>query len=417
MMGKIRSLAAPIGAQGLYSIAGMMVTLVGTLAMAPDAWGRVAIILSAFFIVVAFVRGAGSIPILVFLSGDVSGAHWARRPALILTTLVSLVAGNIPVLVGFSVGLPLAGILIGLATVTYSLYDLARTIDLATGDYARVVRSDAVMFGLLILGMLGCLTDLPAEVVVPGAMVLAYGVGTVVSLLGQPRSSSLRIRGYWRHYGKDIPFLALDALLMATTVNGFVFLAGIMGSPELAGAFRTAISLFVGPLQLLQTASSPFLVRVLRGSARAFEAAPTLDTRLRTLRQPTLLIGAFVLVGALYGVLALSLGGWISRALHQDVWTAASELALACALLIGALGASSVLSTFLRYRHSSHLLFGVRIITLAASLATFAWLFGPAQASLSLAIAAAAAPWILVPGLFALAFWRPVAPRLGTALV
>ncbi|RLP81390.1 hypothetical protein D9V34_12255 [Mycetocola lacteus] len=416
MLGKIRSLGAPIGAQGLYSIAGMVVTLVGTLAMAPDTWGRVAIILSAFFIVVAFVRGAGSIPILVFLSGDATAAYWARRPALILTALVAALTGTIPALVGFSVGLPLPGILLGLATITYSLYDITRTIDLATGDFTRVVRSDAVMFGLLLLGLLLCLTDLPADSVVPASMVLAYGVGTAVSLLGQPRSESLRIRGYWRHYGRDIPFLALDALLMATTVNGFVFLAGIMGSPELAGAFRTAISLFIGPLQLAQTASSPFLVRMLRGSARAYEQDPGADLRLRTLRQPALLVAAFVLVGACYGAIALVAGGAISRLLTQEVWIAAADLALACALLIGALGASSLLSTFLRYRHSSHLLFWVRVMTLLASMAIFAALFGPAGAPLTVAIAAAAAPWIVVPGLFALAFWRPVSPRLGAAL-
>ncbi|MCS4275672.1 hypothetical protein M2390_000833 [Mycetocola sp. BIGb0189] len=411
MMGKIRSLAAPIGAQGLYSIAGMVVTLVGTLAMAPDAWGRVAIILSAFFIVVAFVRGVGSIPILVFLSGDTEGILWARRPALILTALTSSLAGVIPALVGFSVGMPAAGILVGLATITYCLYDLARTIDLSLGAFTRVIRSDAVMFGILVLGLLTAFTGTPTEIVVPATMALAYGVGTAVSLLAQPHSGSLRIRGYWRKFGRDIPFLTLDSLLMASTVNGFVFLAGALGSPELAGAFRTSVSLFVGPLQLLQTASSPFLVRRLRASARGFERDSALDARRSSLGEPAVMIAAFVATGALYGTVAMFAGGWLAALLHQEVWAQAARLALASSLLIGILGASSVLSTFLRYRHSSHGLFALRIITIVGSLATFILLFGTGLATLDTAIMAAGLPWLILPGIFSLACWRPVRAR------
>lgn len=409
-MTRLRAAALPLVAQILFTLAQVSVTIAGSATLSPDDWGRFAQLLSVFFIAMAFVRGFSSLPILVFLSGDESQARSAKRAGSILGSLAALPAFGGLVIAGILVGAPEAGALLGASIVSYSLYDTARSVELASGAFPRIVTADATLMMLLTIGSAASfLPGTDPGVVLPIAMMGAYAGGAAVLSIGRRPSASWTVRTFASEYRKDMPFLALDGALLASILGAFVIITGATSSLPEAGAFRTCLTLLVGPLQAIQNSISPLAIRQLRQSAKSSRAPDGVDTRRATLRQPLTFVAAGLTSGALYGFLVSVAALALLLAIDLPIIEASVPYAFGGSVLVSSLWASSIFSSFMRYRRPNSELTAIRFATLAASLSLFCVWTIALGAELSTALLVSSIPLLVIPAAHTLLRWAPVA--------
>lgn len=409
-MTRLRTAALPLVAQILFTLAQVSVTIVGSASLSPDDWGRFALLLSVFFIAMAFVRGFSSLPILVFLSGDESQARSAKRAGSILGSLAAVPAFGALVIAGTLVGAPGVGALLGASIVSYSLYDTARSVELACGAFPRIVRADAILMMLLALGSgASFLPGADPGVVLPIAMIGAYAAGAAVLSLGRRPSASWTVRTFTSEYRKDMPFLALDGALLASILGAFVIITGTTSSLSEAGAFRTCLTLLIGPLQAVQNSISPVAIRHLRQSAKSSRAPDGVDTRRATLRQPLTFVAAGLASGAVYGCLVSVAAFVLLLTIDLPIIQAAVPYAFGGSVLVSSLWASSIFSSFMRYRRPNSELTAIRFATLAASLSLFCVWTMTLDAELSTALLVSSVPLLVIPATHTLLRWAPVA--------
>lgn len=409
-MRRLKRAGLPLAAQILFTLAQVSVTVAGSATLHPDDWGRFALLLSVFFIAMAFVRGFSSLPVLVFLSGDEVQARSAKRAASLVGLMATAPAFVALLVAGALVGAPDVGALLGVSLVSYSLYDTARAVELASGAFRRIVGADAVLLAILAGG--SAVSFLPGAapgVVLPLAMLGAYAVGAAVLAIGRRASSHWTLRMFISEYSRDLPFLAVDSALLASVLGSFVIITGTTSSLSEAGAFRTCITLLVGPLQAVQSSISPLAIRSLRQSAKQSAAAPGADTRRVTLGPPVSFAAAGLAAGAVYGLLVSLAAAALLLLIELPVIATAVPYAFGGSVLVSALWASSIFSSFMRYRRPNSELTVARLTTLTASLSAFAVCTIVFDAGLSTALLISAIPLLVIPAAHTLARWAPVA--------
>ena len=419
-MRRLRRLGLPFAAQAMLSLGQMGITLVGTAALAPEAWGRLAVLLSVFFMAGGFVRGFGALPVVIYLSGDAERSRAARRAAVLLTLVAAAPASIAIAVVGVVLGTAASGLALALALVAYVLYDTTRSVEMSAVRYGRVVSTDAVVMVVLAgLCVVGLAPGVDASMALPIAMTTAYGVGAAaLALRGRP-TTSWSLRRFLDEYRRDIPFLALDGVLLGTTMSAVVIVLGASTSLSVAGAFRSCATLVAGPFQMLQTGLSPIVIRSLRGRAleeqaagqRGTGAAPTsFRARMRSLAFPATIAAGAVLSGVLWGAVATAVAPVVLSTVHLTALSDAVPFSVVACLLVSALWTSTVFSTFQRYRRSNAELTTVRVITLACSLGILIVL--PSDVAVPVRLVAATTPWLVLPALHAVLRWAPVSRRL-----
>lgn len=417
-MNRLRRAGLPLLAQILFTLAQVSVTIAGSATMSPDDWGRFALLLSVFFIAMALVRGFSSVPVLVFLSGDEEQARDAKRASSIAGVIVAVPAVVAVSATGVVAGAPLAGTLLGISLVSYTLYDCARAVELASARFGRIVLSDATVFGALVSG--GVVSFLPGaspSVVLPVSMAAAYGIGAAVLSLGHRPQSRWTLRMFLTEYRRDLPFLAIDGVLLASVLGSFVIVIGASSSLAQAGAFRTCLAVLVGPLQAMQNSLSPLAIRSLRQSAKAVGATPGEDTRSRTAKQPGLFVGTGLVSGAAYGLAISLIAAGIVAVADLPIVESALPYAFAGSILVSALWSSSIFSSFMRYRRPNSELTVVRLVTLVASLSGFSGLLVGLDTDLSTALLVGSIPLVLFPATHTLLRWAPVARTFNAPVI
>lgn len=419
-MGQLRRLALPFAAQAMLSLGQMGITLVGTAALASEAWGRLAVLLSAFFMAGGFVRGFGALPVVIYLSGDPERSRAARHPAVLLTLVAAAPASIAIAVVGVCLGTAASGLALALALVAYALYDTTRSVEMAAVRYGRVVSTDAVVMVMMAgLSVVGLVPGVDASTALPIAMTIAYGAGAAaLALRGRP-TESWTVQTFLAEYRRDIPFLALDGVLLGTTMSAVVIVLGASTSLAVAGAFRSCTTLIAGPFQMLQTGLSPLVIRSLRGRAldersaghRSCGAVPTsFRARVRSLAFPAAIAAGAILAAMLWGATATAVVPVVLGTVHLTALASAVPFSVVACLLVSALWTSTVFSTFQRYRRSNAELTTVRVITLACSLGILIAL--PADVAVPVRLIAATVPWLVLPALHAVLRWAPVSRRL-----
>ncbi len=414
-------LALPIAAQALLSLGQIGVTLAGSTYLSPEGWGRLAVLLSVFFVGAGFVRGFGALPVVIYLSGDPERARAARRAAVLLTVVAVGPASVAIAIVGAGVGTAASGFSLAAALVAYSLYDTTRSVEMSSLRYGRVLTVDAVVMVVLAgLCAVGTLPGVDAAAALPLAVFVAYGVGAAaLALLGRP-TGSWSVATFLVEYRRDIPFLALDGVLLGTTMSAVVIVLGASTSLAAAGAFRSCATLVAGPLQMLQTGLSPIVIRSLRSRALGERSrgprsattpvAGTFRVRLRSLTFPVVIAASAVTAGLLWGWTATAVEPLVTDTVHVAVLSDAAPYSVVACLLASALWTSTVFSTFQRYRRSNAELTALRVITLACSLTILVAV--PSDVAVPLRLVAATAPWLVLPALHAALRWAPVSRRL-----
>ncbi|MGJ4844453.1 hypothetical protein [Leifsonia sp. Le1] len=408
-MRPLRRAVLPLTAQILFTLAQLSVTIAGSATLHPDEWGRFALLLSVFFIAMSLVRGFSSVPVLVFLSGDEHQARDAKRASSVVGLIVAIPTSTAVAVTGVLLGAPGLGALLGASMLTYTLYDCARAVELAAGRFGRIVLSDGVV--LILLSTASVFSFLPGaapSIVLPLAMVVAYASGASVLAVGHRAQSPWTLRMFVAEYRADMPFLALDGVLLASVLGSFVIVIGAASSLTQAGAFRTCLALLIGPLQAVQNSLSPLAIRSLRQSAKAHGESPDGDTRRGTLRQPALFVTAGLASGAVYGLIVSVVAMAVVAEIELPIVESALPYAFAGAVLVSALWASSIFSSFMRYRRPNSELTAVRLVTLVASLSAFTALTVLLHAELSAALLVGSIPLVLIPATHVLARWRPV---------
>ncbi|GAB3573153.1 hypothetical protein GCM10027406_01180 [Leifsonia lichenia] len=409
-MRALKRAALPLAAQILFTLAQLSVTVAGSATLHPDDWGRFALLLSVFFIAMALVRGFSSMPVLVFLSGDEEQARGAKRASTIVGVIVALPAMLVIAATGVMIDSVVTGAILGVSIVSYTLYDCARAVELAAGRFGRIVASDAVVLAALATGCaVSFLPGIAPSAALPAAMVASYALGAVTLSLGRRPASRWTVRTFTTEYRKDMPFLAIDGVLLASILGSFVIVIGAASSLAQAGAFRTCLALLVGPLQAVQNSLSPLAIRSLRQAAKARGESPEEDTKLATLGQPGLFVAVGLGSGAAYGLVASILASILVTIVELPVVETALPYAFAGSVLVSALWSSSIFSSFMRYRRPNSELTIVRLFTLTLSLAAFATLTIAARAELSTALLIGSLPLVLIPAAHTVLRWRPVA--------
>lgn len=128
-MQRLGRLALPFAAQAMLSLGQMGITIVGTVRLTPDGWGRFAVLLSVFFMAAGFVRGFGALPVVIYLSGDPERSRAARRAAVLLTLVAAAPASITIAVVGLGLATAASGLALAAALVTYALYDTTRSVE------------------------------------------------------------------------------------------------------------------------------------------------------------------------------------------------------------------------------------------------------------------------------------------------
>ncbi|PYY65769.1 hypothetical protein DEJ30_01525 [Curtobacterium sp. MCPF17_003] len=420
-MQRLGRLALPFAAQAMLSLGQMGITIVGTVRLTPDGWGRFAVLLSVFFVAAGFVRGFGALPVVIYLSGDPERSRAARRAAVLLTLAAAVPASITIAVVGLGLATAASGLALAVALVTYALYDTTRSVEMSAVRYGRVVSTDAVVMVVLAgFCAIGLLPGVDASVALPVAMTIAYGAGAAgLALRGRPtRSWSVRV--FLDEYRRDIPFLALDGVLIGTTMSAVVIALGASTSLAVAGAFRSCTTLIAGPFQMLQTGLSPTVIRSMRGRAveersadhrNPTQAAPSsFRARMRSLAFPATIAASAIVAAVLWGTTAAAVVPFVLSAVHVTALSDAVPFSVVGCLLVSALWTSTVFSTFQRYRRSNAELTTVRVITLACSLGIL--IAVPSDIAVPVRLIAATTPWVVVPALHAALRWAPVSRRL-----
>lgn len=420
-MRRYARLALPFAAQAMLSLGQMGVTLVGTAFLTPETWGRLAVLLSVFFVAGGFVRGFGALPVVIYLSGDAERSRAARRAAVLLALAAAAPASITIATAGVGVGAAAAGLALAAALIAYALYDVTRTVEMSAVRYGRVVATDAVVMVVLAgLCVVGVLPGVDAAVALPVAMTVAYGTGAaMLALRGRP-ASSWSLQTFLGEYRRDIPFLALDGVLLGTTMSAVVIVLGASTSLAVAGAFRSCTTLVAGPLQMLQTGLSPIVTRALRRRALHERSADLQDPAgtgpaavhrgLGSLAFPATVAASAVLAGLAWGATAAAVAPVAIDALHLTALSDAVPFSVVACLLVSALWTSTVFSTFQRYRRSNAELTTVRVVTLACSLGVL--VAAPSDLTVPVRLIAATAPWLVFPALHAVVRRAPVSRRL-----
>lgn len=409
-MHRLRQAALPLAAQILFTLAQLSVTIAGSATLHPDDWGRFALLLSVFFIAMAFVRGFSSLPVLVFLSGDEQQARGAKRAGSIIGLLAAVPAFAALSVAGVLVGSAEVGALLGVSVLSYSLYDTARSVELASGAFTRIVTADAVLLVVLAAGSaISFLPGVAPGIVLPVAMLGAYAVGAAVLAIGRRPSRRWTLRMFAAEYRKDMPFLALDGALLASVLGSFVIITGTTSSLSEAGAFRTCLTLLVGPLQAVQNSLSPLAIRSLRHSAKTSGSPDGVDARRATLGQPLRFVATGLASGAFYGLLVTIAAMALLLAVELPIIETAAPYAFGGSVLVSALWASSIFSSFMRYRRPNSELTAARLATLTASLSLFSVWTIALDSELSSALLVSAVPLVVIPALHTLLRWGPVA--------
>lgn len=394
--------------QGLLSLAQMSVPLVGSSGLDARTWGQFSIVLSVFFMAVALVRGFGVLPILIYYSGDEAQAARLRASTMGVSALVSPVLAVGVFATAAAVGLAGTGMVFGAALIAYCLYDAVRSVEVAAGRFWHMIRVDGAVL-VILAGGSALLAKLGIDLLIglPALMALAYGTAAGIYLVTRRVDSSITLRRYLTLHRYDLPFLALDGLMMSAAVGAFIVTAGWFGSLVDAGLLRTAATLLLGPLQVCLAGLSPMLIRRLRSEAKRYQADPDLDARGRSLKTPLAVATIAMTVGILYGVLLLGPG---STFFEQTGWSSladAAPLGLSVAVLVTSLWSSSVFSSFMRYRRSNVEATVLRVVVLIFSIVSFSALLW-FRVDFSLCVLAAALPWLLLPLLHAVARWHTV---------
>lgn len=361
MRQKISGVLGPVVAQGIFGLGQMTVTLFGGLALAPDAWGRFAVLLTAFVLAGNFVRGFGAQPIVTFLSGMPDARATARAG-----TVVALLAAVPPqlALVGVAValGIPVTGVLLAVSLSAYCAYDLARSVELAGDERRRLLLADGVLLALLVAGSASSLLHhADAAIVIPVGMTIAYTAALTTLRLGRSHAPQWSVQRFVSVFRRDIPFLAFDGLVLSMSMGAVVFVLGAFASLEDAGAFRSALTLVAGPLQMLLAGLTPLVIRQLRQRA---EAAPGK----RSHRFPLGVALGGIVFGAAWGALGMVVCLLIDPLIGSGA-AGLARFAIASSALVSTVWACSVLSMYQRYRRPAVELSIVRVLSVGMTVA------------------------------------------------
>ncbi|KQO61373.1 hypothetical protein [Curtobacterium sp. Leaf261] len=399
----------PLVAQGLLSLGQMTVTLAGTLALAPTAWGKLATILAVFFVAAAFVRGFGNLPLLVYLSGDRQGSRDARRAAMTVSCAVALPASLAPCIAGSALGMPLPGMLLGLALFPFVSYDTARAVEIAGGRWGRVVLADGSLMIALVVGcVIASFGRTDAAAVLASTMLVAYSLGTAALLRSGRAGTPWTVSQYLAAHRREMPFLALDQVLLALATTLTMVVIGVASGIADAGAFRTCLTLFAGPLQVLQAGLSPVIIRRLRRDAILTEGSE-LDRRARSLRLPFATVIGSLVASAAVGVVATAAATVVLPQLGIGKLDAAAPFITGACVLTSALWGASVITSFMRYRRSNMELMIVRMVVLVVSNAAMFVLIDGVGLATAAAVFVVSGIWAGSAAVHALTRWTKVA--------
>jgi hypothetical protein len=408
----LRRAGKPLLAQVLWSLGQMSVTVAGAVALEPTTWGRLAILLAVFFTMNGFVRGLATLPIVVHHSNDLLGARRDRRAGMTTAVIACVPAAFILTATGAALGAGALGAELAVAMLTYSMYDTARSVECSGGEWDRVIRSDAVVMVVLIAGSgLAVVSGVGSPTAIVGSMGSAYAVGSAMVLRRTRVDAPRSLRSFVAAYRRDMPFLAADGVVLGLTMTAFVGVLGATGSVAAAGAFRTATTVFAGPVQMALSAMSPVVIRTMRRDARL--ADPATERRWPSMRRPMTIAGWSITAALAVGAAAQFIAGPVLGQVGPESLAASAYLAFAACGLVAALWSTSVFSAFMRYRCSSAELTLVRITSLALSTCAL----GASLSSgldLPFALGLAAVPWVVIPAGHLVFRWRRV-QRAGEA--